>query len=75
MAIRNVTDLAGRTWTCKAPTVTDGGGGHQGKDVVIDCETPSVIGPVRITVGWQWQTMADNGLARLISRTSPVPRR
>ena len=75
MSIRTVTDSAGRTWTCMAPAVSNVGAGPEGKDVLLSCETPSVREPVRVRVGWQWERMADNGLARLISQTSPVPRR
>ena len=75
MADRTVTDSAGRIWTCTAPESTEDETGKQGKDVVLSCETVSVAGPVRVTVGWQWRSMADNGLARMISRTSPPPRR
>jgi len=46
-----------------------------GKDVVLTCSTPSVAEPARVTVGWKWETMSDNGLARIISLVSPVPRR
>jgi len=48
--------------------------GPMGKDVVLTCSTPSVVEPARVTVGWQWQTMSDNGLARIVSLASPVPR-
>jgi len=73
MASRNVKDVAGRVWTC---TQDDGGtGGDFGRDVSILCTTTSVEAPVRLTVGWQWQTIADNGLARLITTASPVPRK
>jgi len=48
--------------------------GPIGKDVVLTCSTPSVGEPARVTVGWQWETMSDNGLARIISFASPVPR-
>jgi hypothetical protein len=34
---------------------------------VLSCTTPSVAEPVMITVGWQWEKMAEKGLARLIS--------
>jgi hypothetical protein len=27
-----------------------------------------------VTVGWKWETMSNNGLARIISLASPVPR-
>lgn len=47
---------------------------RQGQDVSILCTTKSVVAPIRLTVGWQWTTMADNGLARLITAASPVPK-
>jgi hypothetical protein len=28
-----------------------------------------------VTVGWKWESMSDNGLARIVSLASPVPRR
>jgi hypothetical protein len=73
MASRNVTDSDGRTWACRQDNAD-----HrltEGQDVSILCTTASVTVPVRLTVGWQWMKMADNGLARLISSTSPVPRK
>jgi hypothetical protein len=45
-----------------------------GRDVVLTCSTPSVSDPVLLTVGWQWEKMAPNGLARMITLASPVPR-
>jgi hypothetical protein len=27
-----------------------------------------------VIVGWQWERMSDNGLARIINLASPVPR-
>jgi hypothetical protein len=60
---RTVTDMDGRVWTC-----IPGANGEQkqGKDVVLTCTTPTVDGPITITVGWQWEKMAPKGLARLI---------
>jgi hypothetical protein len=75
MAGRNVTDSNGRTWTCVAEAQdSPNEAGPMGKDVVLSCSTPSVAEPARVTVGWQWETMSDNGLARIISFASPVPR-
>ena len=76
MAGRTVTDSAGRTWTC-VPTTTGSPDetALMGKDVVLTCSTPSVTEPASVTVGWQWETMSDNGLARIVSFVSPVPRR
>lgn len=47
---------------------------REGQDVSILCTTASVTVPVRLTVGWQWATIADKGLARMIADVSPVPR-
>ena len=60
---RTITDTEGRVWTC----IPGGNDAQQrGKDVVLTCTTPSLPDPVTITVGWQWEKMAANGLARLI---------
>ena len=76
MSGRTVTDSAGRTWTCATEATEDAGTApSQGRDVVLACVTPSVTDPVRITVGWQWESMAAPGLARLINQASPAPRR
>ena len=60
---RTVTDTEGRVWTC----IPGGKSAAQGRDVVLTCTTPTVPDPVTITVGWQWEKMAEKGLARLIS--------
>ena len=73
MPQRTVTDSAGRTWTCTSEE-TDGDP-QQGNDVRVTCETPSVDEAVQLTVGWQWERMAPNGLARMIQQASPAPRR
>ena len=73
MASRSVTDVAGRTWACRQDNAD--GPPEEGKDVSILCTTATVHVPVRLTIGWQWGKMADNGLARLIVDASPVPRR
>ena len=76
MANRTVTDSGGRTWTCETdPTAVEPSDSTQGRDVVLSCATASVAAPVQLTVGWQWETMAASGLARLLSQASPVPRR
>ena len=76
MAGRTVTDSNGRTWTCVAePPDSPNEAGSMGRDVVLSCSTPSVSEPARVTVGWQWETMSNNGLARIVSLASPVPRR
>jgi hypothetical protein len=74
MADRTITDSAGRTWTCTPAPIADGAAARQGQDVTLTCSTPAVAEPVEVTVGWQWETMAPNGLARLITQASPVPR-
>ena len=71
MHSRNVTDATGRVWACRQDnnehyTVTQ----SAGRDVSILCTTPTVTVPLRLTVGWQWHTMAENGLARIISEAS-----
>ena len=74
MTNRTVTDANGRQWTC-APTLAGSGGPpRMGKDVVLTCSTPSVSEPVSLTVGWQWESMSPNGLARMLTQASPVPR-
>lgn len=73
MATRTVTDSAGRAWSCSSELGANDN--TQGRDVSVDCSTAAVVDPVRITVGWQWEKMADAGLARLISTASPAPRR
>ena len=73
MANRTVTDDAGRAWTCTS-TATEGGGGPTGRDLSLSCVTTSVSAPLHLIVGWQWETMSDNGLARMISQASPAPK-
>lgn len=75
MAERIVTDATGRTWTCTAAAPAGGGAVHEGQDVALTCVSPAAEAPVTITVGWQWERMAPNGLARLIADASPAPRR
>ena len=72
--MRNVTDTGARTWAC----TQDGEVPEkelEGQDVQVMCTTPSVAAPVRLKLGWQWAKMSDNGLARMITLASPVPRR
>lgn len=71
MANRTVTDTDGRAWECATQAGVEAG---EGRDVVLSCTTPSVSEPIRIKVGWQWEKMAESGLARLVSQASPVPR-
>ena len=75
MSERIVTDSNGRQWTCTAAPAAEGtADSTQGRDVVLSCATPSVDGPVSVKVGWQWETMAENGLARIVSQASPAPK-
>ena len=75
MANRTVTDVNGREWTCvPALTAASGTAEPMGKDVVISCTTASVSEPVSLSVGWQWESISANGLARMIALASPVPR-
>ena len=62
---RTVTDTDGRIWTCIPGGAN--GAARQGQDIVLTCTTPSITEPVTITVGWQWEKMAEKGLARLIA--------
>lgn len=76
MAIRTVNDSAGRTWTCTSDDqAMERGDEAMGRDVVLSCVTESVSAPVQLTVGWQWERMASPGLARLLTQSSPIPRR
>lgn len=74
MSSRNVKDEEGRTWACRQDNA-DHIALKEGQDVSILCTTATVTIPVRLTVGWQWTKMADNGLARLINTASPAPRK
>jgi hypothetical protein len=71
MKSRNVTDEDGRKWAVRQDDA-DHILQKEGQDVSILCTTASVTIPVRLTVGWQWAKMADNGLARLIAAASPM---
>lgn len=75
MTSRTVTDSAGRTWTCSTEAATASSDSALGRDVVLSCATASIAAPVQLTVGWQWESMAASGLARLLNQASPVPRR
>jgi hypothetical protein len=72
MAQRIVTDVDGRVWTCNLFTGTSKtDAAHSiGRDVKLACTTPGMTEPVMLTVSWSWETMADKGLARMISRAS-----
>lgn len=75
MTSRTVTDSAGRTWTCSTEATPASSDSAMGRDVVLSCATASIAVPVQLTVGWQWESMAASGLARLLNQVSPVPRR
>ena len=76
MASRTVTDSAGRVWACRQDDIQHYLTQEQeGRDVSVLCTTASVTVPLRITIGWQWHTMAENGLARIISEKSPAPKK
>ena len=75
MTQRTVKDAAGRIWNCTSDTDVANATEHMGRDVAISCTTPTVDEPVRLTVGWQWLGMSDNGLGRLITTQSPAPKR
>jgi hypothetical protein len=74
MASRNVQDADGRVWACRSDDL-EHGKTPEGRDISILCTTETVTVPVRLTVGWQWMTITENGLARMISDASPTPRR
>lgn len=77
MAKRTVTDESGRVWTCdssSAPAKAGAAARPMGLDVRLSCTTTSVQAPVSVTVGWGWETIADNGLARMVALASPVPK-
>jgi hypothetical protein len=74
MSSRTVKDEDGRTWACRQDDA-DHTALKEGQDVSILCTTATVTVPLRLTVGWRWMTIADNGLARMIASASPAPRK
>jgi hypothetical protein len=75
MTQRTVKDESGRIWTCKAaggPTKTGEAARPMGLDVRLSCSTETVAAPVSVTVGWGWEKIAENGLARMIVLAEPV---
>jgi hypothetical protein len=68
MAERTVKDKEGRVWTCSTATgpLSTDDAGPVGRDVKLVCSTPTLPAPVTVTVGWGWEKMSENGLARLI---------
>ena len=73
MPSRNVTDAGGRLWACREDNKVESTM-REGQDVSILCTTATVTVPLRLTIGWKWTTMAENGLARINTEASPVPR-
>ena len=82
MSQRTIIDGSGRTWICDevdAPThgaPADGSAAarREGADVTLSCTTASVADPVTLTVGWGWEKMSSNGLARMVSQAVPSTR-
>ena len=66
MSSRRVTDEEGRVWECKAETEA-----APGRDVSLVCTTASLPDPLRLRVSWQWATIAEKGLARMIAAAAP----
>jgi hypothetical protein len=67
-----VKDAEDRVWTCvpAANSIE-----ARGRDVVLQCTTPTVDKPVMVTVGWQWEKMNEKGLARMIVQAMHHARR
>jgi hypothetical protein len=72
VANRTIKDAEDRVWTCVSAAGTQA---VRGRDVVITCTTPSIPAPVTLTVGWNWEKMAEKGLARLIVQAANDARR
>lgn len=66
MASRRVTDEQGRVWECKPESAES-----PGRDVNLVCTTSSLRAPLRLKVSWQWATIAERGLARMIAAAAP----
>ena len=66
MASRRVTDEEGRVWECKPETAE-----APGRDVNLVCTTVGLRAPLRLKVSWQWATIAERGLARMIAAAAP----
>ena len=62
MSSRRVTDEEGRVWECRPETEA-----APGRDVNLVCTTASLPASVRLKVSWQWATIAEKGLARMIA--------
>jgi hypothetical protein len=67
MTQRIVVDTEGRSWTCTSePASADKSRIGLGGDFRLTCQAPDAE-PVNVTVGWQWESMSDKGLARIIA--------
>jgi hypothetical protein len=66
MSSRKVTDEEGRVWECKPEAAATPGG-----DVNLICTTAGLASPLRLKVSWQWATIAERGLARMIAAAAP----
>lgn len=66
MSSRRVTDEAGRVWECKAETEA-----VPGCDVDLVCTTAGLPDALRVKVSWQWEKIAEKGLARMITAAAP----
>jgi hypothetical protein len=66
MSSRKVTDEEGRVWECRPETEE-----VPGCDVDLVCTTAGLRAPVRLKVSWQWATIAEKGLARMITAAAP----
>ena len=66
MTSRRVTDEEGRVWECKPDTAE-----APGRDVNLVCTTAGLRSPLRLKVSWQWATIAERGLARMIAAAAP----
>lgn len=62
MSSRQVTDDKGRVWECKSEKAE-----APGRDVELVCMTSGLRAPLRLKVSWQWEKMAEKGLARMIA--------
>ena len=72
VANRTVKDSDDRIWTC-VPAANSIAA--RGRDVILQCTTPTVEKPVTLTVSWQWEKMNERGLARLIVAAMEEARR
>ena len=66
MSSRRVTDEEGRVWECGPETEE-----APGCDVDLVCTTGGLRAPLRLKVSWQWATIAEKGLARMITAAAP----